>query len=124
MKRKFLPLMLIATVALLSSCSKEPKACFKVEVQTKDGKWAPTTTGKVGEHFYFSTMCSENAYALGTIFEYGDGTTGHEESHEYKKPGTYNVKCTVFESKKGEKGEKSDVASQTITVKDLQAEAR
>lgn len=125
MKTPILSLLLLAAgIAVMSSCSREPKACFKVEIQTKDGKWAPTNTGKVGEHFYFSTMCSQNAHALATTFDYGDGTTGHEESHDYTKPGTYTVKCTVYESKKGEKGEKSDVATQTVVVKDLQAEAR
>lgn len=116
-------LAIAASLFAITSCSKEPKACFKVEVQTNDGKWVPTTTGKVGELFFFSPLCSKNAFASGTMFDYGDGTTGTEESHEYKKPGNYTVKCTIYAPEKGEKGTKSDIASQAVVVKDLQADA-
>ena len=114
--------LMLATAGLLAvtACSKQPKACFKVEVQNKEGKWVKSSTGLVGELFYFSSICSENAHATGTTFEYGDGTKGTDESHEYKKPGSYTVKCTVV----GAKGNLSDVATQSVVVKDLQAEAR
>jgi hypothetical protein len=122
---KTITMMLLATGMLaITSCSKQPKACFNVEVQDKNGTWIKSTTGLVGEMFYFSAMCSENAHATGTVFDYGDGTTGTEENHEYKKPGKYTVKCTVFSPAKGAKGDKSDVATQSVVVKDLQAEAR
>lgn len=119
---KKLSLVVVSAVALaLTSCSKEPKACFNVEVQTPEGKWVKSTTGKVGEMFYFSTICSQNAHATGTEYDYGDGSKGQDANHNYVKPGSYTVKCTVYAPKKGEKGDKSDVASQTIVVKDLQA---
>ncbi len=122
---KTLAMMFVAAgMVALTSCSKQPKACFKVEVQDKEGKWVKSSTGMVGEMFYFSSICSENAHAAGTTFDYGDGTTGTEESHEYKKPGNYTVKCTVYAPVKGEKGDISDMTTQAVVVKDLQAEAR
>jgi PKD repeat protein len=112
-----LTLALSVCAALLSSCSREPKSCFTIQVKNPEGGWITTTTGKVGEDFYFSPICSENAYGKGTLFEYGDGTKGIEESHVYAKPGSYTVKCTVYSVSHGEKGEKTDVASQSVTVK-------
>jgi hypothetical protein len=117
-------LLTVGALMALYSCSNQPKSCFKVELQKKDGKWIQASEGKVGDHFYFSPMCSENIFALGTEFDYGDGTKGTQESHEYAKPGQYTVKCTVYNTRKGEKGDVSDVATQTIVVKQLSAEAK
>src|SRR5690242_10997896 len=118
MKNLNLILSAVVIAALVTSCSRSPKSCFKVEVHAPDGSWVPTNTGKVGDRFYFSTVCSENAGA-GTKFDYGDGTTGNNEGHEYTKPGSYTVKVTVY----GKKGELSDISSQSVSVKELQADA-
>ncbi len=108
-------------IVVMAGCSKNPKACFTVEVQGHDGKWKQTTTGNVGERFYFSPMCSKNIF-VGTEFDYGDGTSGTQEGHEYTKPGTYTVKCTVFSGKNGKQGDLTDVTTQSVTVKALQAD--
>lgn len=123
---KNLHLLVLSSVlaVAVSSCSRAPKSCFQVEVKGPDGKWSAASSGKVGDRFYFSTTCSKNAFGLGTQFDYGDGSTGTEQAHDYAKPGNYTVKCTVYSTDHGQKGDQSDVSTQSITVKDLQAEAR
>lgn len=119
MRNLKLILLSTAVVALLSSCSKEPRACFTVDVFSANGdygNYVKSNKGKVGERFYFSPMCSEHNFSSATIFEYGDGTKGSDEGHEYTKPGTYTVKCKVFAVDHGQKGEKSAEFSQSITV--------
>ncbi len=115
---KNLKLMMLSTafIAVMSSCSKEPKACFTVDVYNSTGNYVKSNKGKVGERFYFSPMCSQYAFSDATVFEYGDGTTGKEEGHEYTKPGTYTVKCKIFIVDHGKKGELSSEATQSITV--------
>lgn len=117
-KMRNLKLLLFSTaiVAVLSSCSKEPKACFTVDVYNAEGNYEKSNKGKVGERFYFSPMCSEYAFSEATIFDYGDGTTGKEEGHEYTKPGNYTVKCKIFMVDHGQKSDKSSEATQSVTV--------
>ena len=109
-------LLSLFIIAIMSSCSHEPKACFTVDLLKPDGTYITTNKGKVGERFYFSPMCSEHNFSSATIFEYGDGTKGSEEGHEYNKPGSYTVKCKVFAADHGAKGEKSAEFSQAVTV--------
>ena len=115
---KNLKLILLSSIvaAAICGCGKEPKACFTVDVYNSSGKYEKSNKGKVGERFYFSPMCSENAFSDATLFEYGDGTTGKDEGHEYAKPGTYTVKCKIFVVENGKKGEQSSEATQSITV--------
>jgi len=123
MKTLNLILLSSAIAVIFSSCSKEPKACFTVNVYNSTGTFVESTKGKVGERFYFSPMCSEYAFSDATVFEYGDGTTGKEEGHEYTKPGTYTVKCKIYLVDHGQKGEKSAEATQSITVAPSEARA-
>ena len=125
-KMKKLKLILLSSlfVAALSSCSHEPKACFTVDVDANStGSYVKSSKGKVGDRFYFSSLCSEHNFTSATIFEYGDGTTGSEEGHEYTKPGTYTVKCKVFAVDHGKKGDKSAEFTQAITVLPSQTQA-
>lgn len=114
----------VAVIAVaFSSCSRDPKACFTVDVYNASGVYVPTTKGQVGERFYFSPMCSEQCFSSATLFEYGDGTTGTESGHVYSKAGSYTVTCKVFAVEHGTKGAKTDEAKQSITVVPSQAQA-
>jgi PKD repeat protein len=102
--------------ALVTSCSKSPKACFSVNVSNEKGDFVAANTGKVGQSFYFNPICSEKIHRTSTVFDFGDGSKADVESHVYMKPGTYTVKCTVYGAANGQKSDQSDEFTQTVTV--------
>lgn len=101
MKIKFLSMATLIVVAM-TSCQKQPEACFtasKTEVDVKEG--------------ITFTDCSKEA--VNYKWDFGDGTTSTEKAPKksFEKSGTYTVKLTTT----SKKDKKSDEVQQIITVK-------
>lgn len=90
-----------AIAIVLSSCQKEPTACFTTS----------STQVNVNQNIDF-TACATDAD--GYEWDFGDGTTSTEKSpsHSYGATGAYAVKLKV----KSKSGKKIDYYSQTVIV--------
>jgi len=111
MKSIKLVLIIAASIILMSSCRKEPKACFTID----------KTTAKVGETVTY-TDCSTDATRR--VLTTGDLASGipiavdfesGTAQHIYNSAGTYTVNLEALNCTKDNKC-KSDKTSQTITI--------
>ena len=97
--KNLLLISLIGAIVFLSSCKKEPEACFTYE----------PIAALVNEPVNF-TDCSENADDYTWDFGDGETGTGANPSHIYIVPGTYTITLNV-ESKGG-----TNTSTKQITV--------
>ena len=86
-------LFLAGAAALVSSCKKDPSACFD---------FFPATELKTGDTVTF-TNCSDNADSY--LWEFADGTTSTEANptHVFTATGSFSVTLTVTNDKSSEK---------------------
>lgn len=103
MKTKSILAGLLITVTItLSSCMKEPMACFTPS----------KTTAAVNESVSFNSSCSMDGHHY--EWDFGDGSMSMDAnpSHAYTNVGTYTVKCKAMTKNK----KKMNETSQTITI--------
>jgi PKD repeat protein len=99
--KKAIFLSATSMVIALSSCQKEPMACFE----------SSASTATVGQTVNF-TNCTMDGHHY--MWNFGDGGMAETEnaSHAYSSPGTYKVTLEAM----SKNGKKSDEVSKTITV--------
>lgn len=104
MKAKIKIVSTVGLVGLLSltSCQKEPMACFD----------ASPTTISAGQSVSFTSTCSMDAHHY--EWEFGDGGTSTDAntSHTYNTAGSYTAKLKTMSMN----SKKMDETSKTITV--------
>lgn len=93
--------LLIAIVAIMTSCQKEPSASFT----------SSKTLLKVGESVTF-TNTTQDGDSYDWSFGDGQTSTASSPSHTYNAIGTYTVSMTAY----SKNGKKKDVATATLTV--------
>jgi PKD repeat protein len=103
-----IPFAFIAVLALMSSCGKEPTACFTFSGSSIDDN----NVTLAGEVIDFAN-CSENATEYKWDFGDDNDDTGEKTTHAYDEAGTYTVTMTAT----GDGGSKS--TTQDIEVADL-----
>ncbi len=93
--------MLFTGIIALTSCQKEPMACFEMP-----------STATVGQAVSFNGACSMDAHHY--EWNFGDGGTSMEANptHTYNNAGTYTVKLMTM----SKNSKKMDETSKTITV--------
>ncbi len=77
----------LSLLICLSSCNKEPAACFEENCTSIEDGFLP----KVAEEITFSN-CSEDATSYSWDFGDDETSTKINPEHEYEKGGTYTVK--------------------------------
>ncbi len=99
---KIASMLAIVGLLCLTSCQKEPMACFD----------ASPTTISAGQSVSFTSTCSMDAHHY--EWEFGDGGTSMDAnpSHTYNTAGSYTVKLKTM----SKKSNKMDEISKTITV--------
>lgn len=101
-KIKIVSTITLAGLLAITSCQKEPMACFD----------ASPTTITAGQSVNFTSACSMDAHHY--EWEFGDGGTSMDAnpSHTYSTAGSYTVKLKTM----SKNSKKMDETSKTITV--------
>lgn len=99
--KKVLCLLSIATILILSSCSKTPEDNFTLS----------KLVAEIDEEITFSNISLDGVTYK---WNFGDGSISTDESptHKFNVAGTYSVELTAYSKKK----KKSHVSSQTIII--------
>lgn len=111
MKSIKLVLIIATTIILMTSCRKEPTACFSIN----------KATAKVGETVIFTDCSTDATRRVLTIGEFASGFPmavdfeSGTAQHFYHTVGAYTVELEALNCTKDNKC-KSDKTSQTITI--------
>ncbi|MCH8330898.1 MAG: PKD domain-containing protein [Bacteroidetes bacterium] len=98
--QKLITLLIIVTLVILSSCTKQPEACLGIN------SYSPEKIYAGNEVQFINCSKDENS----SVWDFGDGNASreHKPTHIYTEAGEYTVALTVFS--------KGDLKNHTNTI--------